>query len=42
MKIKVEELASVDKYGFETAGELEMVQLDTGGLINRGGRALPF
>lgn len=34
MKIKVSEIKSVD--------EIEMVRLDSGGLMNVGGRSLPF
>lgn len=42
MKIKVSKLESKNELGNPTDGELEMVQLDTGGLINRGGKSLPF
>lgn len=42
MKIRVIKLDSKNELGNPTDGELEMVRLDNGGLINRGGRSLPF
>lgn len=42
MQIKVKQLESINEFGSPTDGELEMVRLDNGGLINRGGRSLPF
>ena len=41
MKIKVEELESRDSVSIATAGKLEMVRFQ-GGIINIGGRTLPF
>lgn len=41
MKIKVKVLESRNELGMQTDGELEMVRFN-GGLINLGGRSLPF
>ena len=43
MRINVTKKDSVDDLGFATDGEIEMVGLDDKkGLMNSGGRSLPF
>ena len=41
MQIKIIKLESVNELGTATDGELEMIRFN-GGLINYGGRSLPF
>ena len=41
MKIRISQLESKDDLGIQTDGQLKMVRFN-GGLINLGGRSLPF
>lgn len=42
MRIKVEEIEPTNAFGQPVDSKIEIVKLDNGNLMNRGGRSLPF